>query len=259
MAQPASKLDPLLNQVDDIRLFLDAEKMPIFLASLSGHEGASASWDEALGGDWKKFVGAAKSMGAKSIYLNWERFQEAQFIDALATIEAGFVNSSGMDVEAKDVEKFRAFIGLTAVIEIVFIVDGVAHWYEQVADWFKAFEELTEESEPSDQDDADDSVDKAAVQKWASELANDPRFRTCKNYDQREYLLEQIAGDNLGDLPAYDVLSRAESIFQLEIKPMLDERLTEEARALRKKGMPLTGIAQKLGLPKDKVSGMLSE
>ena len=40
---------------------------------------------------------------------------------------------------------------------------------------------------------------------------------------------------------------------------MLDERLTEEARALRKKGMPLTGIAQKLGLPKDKVSGMLSE
>ena len=147
MAQPASKLDPLLNQVDDIRLFLDAEKMPMFLASLSGHEGASASWDEALGGDWKKFVGAAKSMGAKSIYLNWERFQEAQFIDALATIEAGFVNSSGMDVEAKDVEKFRACIGLTAVIEIAFIVDGVAHWYEQVADWFKTFEELTEESE----------------------------------------------------------------------------------------------------------------
>ncbi len=111
MAQPASKLDPLLKQVDDIRLFLDAEKMPMFLASLSGHEGASASWDEALGGDWKKFVGAAKSMGAKSIYLNWERFQEAQFIDALATIEAGFVNSSGMDVEAKDVEKLPATCG----------------------------------------------------------------------------------------------------------------------------------------------------
>lgn len=148
---------------------------------------------------------------------------------------------------------------MTAVIEIAFIVDDVAHWYEQVADWFKAFEELTEESESSDQDDADDSVDKAAVQKWASELANDPRFRTCKNSDQREYLLEQIAGDNLGDLPAYDVLSRAESIFQLEIKPMLDERLSEEARALRKKGMTVAGIAQKLGLPKDKVSGMLSE
>jgi hypothetical protein len=102
-------------------------------------------------------------------------------------------------------------------------------------------------------------VDKAVVQKWASELANDPRFRTCKNYDQREYLLEQIAGDNLAGLPVYDVLGRAESIFQLEVKPGLDERLSEEARALRKKGMTLTGIAQKLGLPKDKVSGMLSE
>lgn len=97
MAQPASKLDPLLKQVDDIRLFLDAEKIPIFFAALSGHESASASWEEAVGGDWKKFLGAAKSMGAKSVYLNWERFQEDQFIDALTTIEAGFVNSSGME------------------------------------------------------------------------------------------------------------------------------------------------------------------
>jgi hypothetical protein len=260
MAQPGSKLDPLLKQVDDIRLFVDSEKIPIFLSPLSGHEGATASWDEALGGDWKKFLGAAKSMGAKSVYLNWERFQEAEFTDARTTIEAGFINNSGMDVKVKDIEKFRACIGLTAVIEIAFIVDGVGHWYEQVADWFKAFEELTEESESSDQDDdPDDAVDKVAVQKWASELANDPRFRTCKNYDQREYLLEQIAGDDLGDLPAYDVLSRAESIFQLEIKPMLDERLSEEARALRNNGMTVNGIAQKLGIPRDKVSGMLNE
>jgi len=259
MAQPASKLDPLLKQVDDIRLFLETEKIPIFFAPLSGHEGASASWDEATGGEWKKFLGAAKSMGAKSVYLNWQRFQEEEFLNALATIEAGFVNSSGMDVKVKDVENFRAYIGLTAIVEIAFIVDGVAHWYEQVADWFKEFEELTEEAERSSEDDSDEPVDKAVVQKWASELANDPRFRTCKNYDQREYLLEQIAGDNLAGLPVHDVLGRAESIFQLEVKPGLDERLSEEARALRKKGMTLTGIAQKLGLPKEKVSGMLSE
>ncbi|SRR5260370_21652944 len=55
------------------------------------------------------------------------------------------------------------------------------------------------------------------------------------------------------------VIGRAETIFQLEITPALDERLSEEARALRKKGITLTGIAQKLGLPKDKVSEMLGE
>jgi hypothetical protein len=259
MPQTGSRLDALLKQVEDIRGFLAAAKIPLFFASLSGHEGGSVYWDEALGGDWKEFLAAAKLMGARGVYLNWERFEEAQLTDALRTIEAGFVNSSGMEVKVKDGEKFGANIGLTAVVEMAFMVDGVAHWYEHVADWFKEFEELTEEAESSDEDEFGKSVDKVAVHKWASELANDPRYRTCKTNDQREYLLERIAGDELGDLPVYEVVSRAETIFQLEIKPALDDRLSEEARALRKKGMTLSGIAQKLGLPKDKVSGMLSE
>jgi len=260
MAQAASKLDPLLKEVDDVRKFLDSEKIPVFLAPLCGHKGASVTWDKGLGGDWKEFIATAKSLGARGVYLSWERFEEAEITEAVATIEIGFVNSSGVDVTVKDVEKFRPYIGMTAVVEVAFIVDGVAHWYEHAADWFREFEELMEEDgEPSDENDSEKSVDKAVVRKWAGELAKDPRFRTCKNYDQREYLLEQIAGDDLGSLPIYEILSRAETIYNLEIRPVLDEQLAYEARALRKKGMTLTGIAQKLGLSRDKVSGMLSE
>jgi len=254
MAQPAPKLDPLLKQVEDVRAFLESSKIPIFLAVPDGHKGASAFWDEAHGGDWKEFLGAAKSMGVKGVYLDWQPFEELELNDILATIEGGFQNSSGVDVEVKDVEKFRPHIGMTAMVEIVFIVDSVAHWYQRAADWFERFEELTERAKSSDP-----AVDMVAVRKWANELANDPRFKACKNYGQREYLLEQVAGDKLDELPKEEVISRAESIFQLEIKPTLDEQLAQEARALKKQGMTNTGIAQKLGLPKDKVSGILNE
>jgi hypothetical protein len=90
-------------------------------------------------------------------------------------------------------------------------------------------------------------------------VANHPRYRTCKSNDQREYLFEQLAGSEPVDVPIYEILSRAETIFQLEVKPELDRRLSEQARELRKQGVTLTGIAQKLGIPKDKVSGMLSD
>ena len=62
----------------------------------------------------------------------------------------------------------------------------------------------------------------------------------------------QYERDGLGDLTAYDVPGRAETIFHLEIKPVLEERLSEHARALRKKGMTLSEVARKAGFLKTK-------
>lgn len=56
--------------------------------------------------------------------------------------------------------------------------------------------------------------------------------------------------DGPGDLTAYDVPSRAEARFQLEIKPVLEGRPSEHARALREKGVTLSEIGRNVGFPK---------
>jgi hypothetical protein len=62
----------------------------------------------------------------------------------------------------------------------------------------------------------------------------------------------QYERDDLGDLTAYDVPSRAETMFQIEIKPVFEERLSEPAQALREKDVTLSEVAWKVGFPKTK-------
>ena len=57
------------------------------------------------------------------------------------------------------------------------------------------------------------------VKKWASELANHAMFGAARTGDQREFLLESIAGGEIDTLPTGDILSRADSLYQFEIKP----------------------------------------
>ena len=59
------------------------------------------------------------------------------------------------------------------------------------------------------------------------------------------------------DLPAWDILKQAEKIYFIKVKPKEDERLKKEAEQLRDQGLNLNAIAQKLGISRDRVSGLL--
>ncbi len=93
------------------------------------------------------------------------------------------------------------------------------------------------------------------MNKWALALASDPRYLTSK---QREYLLEKLAGQEFSELPTFDVLRRAETIFQADFRQVAEEKLTDEIRRLREQGLNLNAIALKLGISRDRVSGLVS-
>jgi hypothetical protein len=226
-------------------------------------------WNEEHGGSWENFLECAKAVGAKLLYVNWAPFEEFQVDEAVEHLEAAIAAGSEAETHQRDslpsnreIEAYRNKVGMTAVIDLAFMYNDVVHIHQCFADWFQTFEELTDGLEP-ESDETEESfpervVDKALVKKWASELANHGKFGAARTGDQREFLLETIAGSEIDSLPVDEILARADSIYQFEVKPKEEERLRGEARHLREQGLNMSAIAVKLGISKDRVSGLLS-
>lgn len=256
--------DPLSRTVEEIRQAASSAGLHIFFGWLAEYEGPSVHWNEDHGGDWKPFLECAKSLNVKAVYLNWAPFEQFQVDGALSEIESDLAESDGLNVETESIRKrlnqvgeFKAKVGLTSIIDLAFVADGTVHIYQETADWFDKFEDLR----PEDEDESFEKerpADKATVDRWARALAGDPKYIGCKDSGQRAYLLEKIAGDQLPKLPTYEILSRAETIFQVEFRPGAEEKLSDEIRHLRERGLNVNAIALRLGISRDRVSGLLS-
>jgi len=254
--------DPLSKTLEEIRQVAKDSGLHVFFGWLAERNDAPAvHWNEDNGGDWKGFLGCARAVSARILYLNWAPFEQFQVDDAVSEIESELTESEGQDDETKETKKLltqiRAYetkVGLICIIDLAFVSNGVVHFYQETVDWFHEFEELL----PDDEDDEDEGrrpVDKATVSKWALALASDPRYLTSK---QREYLLEDLAGQEFPKLPTFEVLRRADAIFQADFRKAAEEKLSDEIRGLREQGLNLNAIALKLGISRDRVSGLVS-
>jgi len=264
----AKRDDALLEEVESIISDLKKQGFVLFYGWAHGGESNVVYWNQEHGGDWRKFLECAKALGTDLLYVNWSPFEEFQVEEALQRSDDGTPDDNKTDKrdperDLQEIERYRDKVGLTAVIDVAFVHDEITHIYQESADWFDTFEALTEaQKERSSVSNgfAHDvkPVDKALVRKWASELAGHPRFRLARTVDQREYILESIAGDEIEKLPIGDILARADAIYQFELKPKEEERIGEQARILRKQGLNINAIAFKLGIPRDRVSALLS-
>ena len=266
---PAKSADKLLERVEAIVGWANAQGLLVFYGWAHGGDQKTVTWNEEHGGDWQRFLECAKAVGARVLYLNWAAFEEFQVDEAVGHLReitaaedrAGIEQQSSLS-SPRELEAYRDKVGATAVIDLAFIHQDVVHIYECSADWFRSFEELTDGFE-ADSDETEGSfperlVDKALVKKWASELANHPKFGATRTSDQREFLLESIARSEIDGLPVGDILARADSIYQFDIKPKEEEHLRVEVRRLREQGLNMNAISVKLGISKDRVSGLLS-
>jgi hypothetical protein len=253
--------DPLAKTLDEISEAAKDSGLQIFFSPLLQNESLTAEWSQRHGGDWKNFLACAKAVGANLLYLHWVPFEQFQIDDAAATIESDLARA-GDSNDGTDTKKLlghlRAFetkVGLTCVIELAFLASGVVHIYQGNADWYEDFEK-TFNGEIEDEDEPDQQpIDKDTLNKWATALASDPKYMTSK---QREYLLEKLAVDEFPKLPVFDVLTKAEAIFEVGFRQTAEEKLADEVRQLREQGLNLNAIAQKLRISRDRVSGIAS-
>jgi hypothetical protein len=261
--------DVLLEKAKAIVSLASTQELAVFYGWAHGTDQKTVDWNEEHGGDYAKFLECAKAVDAKLLYLNWAPFEDFQIDEALEHRERTITPGDKLGVgqtdtvpSRREIEAYRDRVGMTAVIDLAFVHENIVHTYQCFADWFEAFQELTDGLEM----DADENeghfpervVDKALVSKWASQLANHPKFGMARSGDQREFLLESIAGTEIDTLPVGDILARADSIYQFEIKPTEEERMRAKARELREQGLNINAIAVKLSISKDRVSGLLS-
>jgi hypothetical protein len=259
--------DPLVKTIDQIREYAKSLDLIVFYSSIPNDERHTVNWDEKHGGDWKAFLECAKSANTRIAYLHWESFEESEVDEALVALnnDAGDSQSEIKQdkLQRSEIEQFREKVGLTAFLELAFISNGISHIYCKTAEWIPKFEDLTANDRETDKseelEDNGQKADPAAVKKWARELASHPKYSSCRSDDQREFLLEQLAGEDVGALPLWQILRRAETIYLMEIKEKEEETLSTQARQLRDQGLNMNAIAKKLRISRDRVSGLLAE
>jgi hypothetical protein len=261
MSRAHKTTDPLLTTVEEIRA--EAEKLgfTVFYGWAHGNDETTVYWNPEHGGSWKDFLACGKSLDVRILYLSWAPFEEFQIDDALEELGRNSVGpeSPGSNSLVGEIEGYRKQVGLTATVDMAFKADGILHICEIQADWFKEFEAITDKTAEEKAAIKEQPVDKVLVNQWAEKLATHPSYGTCKSNDQREYLVEKLAGKEYDTLPLGHIMGRAETIYQFEVKPEVEKQLREQARVLREQGLNMNAIALRLKVSKERISGLLAE
>jgi hypothetical protein len=253
--------DPFSKKVEDIERAAKAAGLQIFYGWL-GEESSvpSAHWNGTSGGSWDNFLACAKIAGANILYLNSAPFEQTQVDDAIEQIEREVAESEDKeDVSSEtnelitQIREFEAKVELICVIDLAFVAGGVIHIYHEGAEWFDDFVRLLPGEDEDDADDEEVRPDKTVVDKWANDLAGHPNYVTAKD---RRYLLEKIAGEGFQRLPVYEILNRADTVFEAQFRPAAEQKLSEEIGTLREQGLNLEQIAVRLGISRNRVSGL---
>jgi hypothetical protein len=215
-------------------------------------------WNDEIGGGWKGFLEVAKVLQVHVIYLNWVDFTQETVSEALSEFsEDEIADSHDDDVEETkaQLEEFRQFSGRTASFQLGFLLGGLFHVFHREAAWYQEFGEILtgqeDEMEPADEET---EPPPELVQDWAEKLASHPKYGSLKGYQHRLYLLKTIAGEMYDGLPTHNILSEAESVYELNYREKDENRLLEEVRNLRAQGLSIVKIAGRMGLSKDRVS-----
>lgn len=254
--------DPLLEAIRDIQEHCEGHGLSVFSGYLTREHETVAVWNTARGRDWKAFLDLAASRGAPLVYLDWIVFDDAQVEDAVIRAEEG--GEAGepdpqIDDYNREIESFRAYAGVTGVIEIAFSLGGVFHFFEWQAEWFAEFERLVEAWDDGAYQPR--RLARTRLHEMANQLVNHPKYQVCQSKSQRRYLLEQLLGRDFESLRASDaaaILDRAEAIFELEIKPLERSFLRQRARELKAQGLSLDAIAGNLGVSRAAVKALLA-
>jgi hypothetical protein len=251
--------DPLSKTVEVICKEAESNALQIFTGYLAEESKVpSVHWNSDHGGNWKQFVGCAKAFDALVLYVNWAPFEQFQIDDSVSALELACEDGDENEESKRQIAQIRAFqtkVGLTCVIDLAFLANGVIHIYQETADWFDEFSELIPDDNDDDEAEEPKPINKSDLRRWATALASDPKYCTST---QREYLLQQIAGAEFPKLPAYQILREAEPIYQTEFRQAAEEKLANEIQEMRNQGFNLKAIGLKLGISQGRVSGIVS-
>lgn len=257
--------DDLLKTKENLLVAIRNEGLQTFFGSYPSESVPEIDWNSELEPDPASFVALSKALGVKVLYVNWIVFGQKELDEAI--IEDVGEDSVTRETDPsisehnKSVKELERYVGSTASVRAGFFLDGVFHVFQQETTWYEEFGKLLASIEESEDDAGDDQESKLSerAQFWADKLAHEPPFGRAKSSGPRKYLLSKLAGKELEQLPVKAILAQAENIYEVDVRPSEEQRLAEEVRQLKEKGLSLAAIAGRTGVSRERVSMLLAK
>lgn len=245
---------------------VEKEGIEVFFGSYPSEGVREIRWNSELEPDSSKFVGLAKLLGARVIYINWVVFSTDDLEEAMIDVEqlVDKEDAEAANEHNKRVTEFEQYVSAVASVRAGFFDSDVFHIYEVEAEWFEDFADVLgeiENEEDPDDDSNDESRQKLSDEAlvWAEKLARDPSFGRTKGWPQHRYLLGKLAGSAASALPMDAIILRAQAIYEVDVRPAEERQLAEDIRQMKEGGMSIVAIAGKLDLSRDRVQRLLAK
>jgi hypothetical protein len=143
-----TNLDHLMR---DILAHLDHEGFVPFKSQPRGPDlgNAAVYWDTERYPDYREFLTAAASAGARLITVWSREFSPGLVDDAMASLsEANLPRDERREIERR-LKEFRSYEGFVCQIELSFAHDQRTYIFDQPTDWFEELEQMLDQLDDS--------------------------------------------------------------------------------------------------------------
>jgi hypothetical protein len=142
--------------------YIAAEGFAVFRSQAGSLEGLPMIfWDTDAHHDYKAFLTAAKTAGARVIIFGHREFQAEEIDDALEQIEESEFGRDEKRSMERSLADLRPFVGSTCTLEMAFDHQGRLYVFELVSAWYQKFADLSDlllaASSGDDDEDEDES------------------------------------------------------------------------------------------------------
>jgi hypothetical protein len=251
----------------ELRRRLQGTFTPFDAATVDWGNGPVVYWPDP--DDVDGFLAVAAAAGVRMVYAHVVEFDDASLADleaALTRRHEPHPDLAGVLVEGE------AFLGRIAVLELGWLLDGMAHVLAVEADWYRRLQDDVRELAVAQSIDAEAdqlllSHRLERVPAWAEEVARQEDFQRTKSYAERYEVVCRFVPE-LGEAwereepgawtAVAEVAREAWRIFEEEIRPRQEREMAQIAHSLLMSGLKKYEVAARIGVSKERLNTLIA-
>jgi hypothetical protein len=264
--------DKLISVIEEIQKWCKTNDIICFIGSTQDEPYIIYSYEKESNNEWSKFLQIAKKLNVNIIVLEKE-------INLLKTLYDFVFEQIIEDVELDSRMKERyqnalAHDGEIALIKLTFHYNDICYKFSVTSDWYIDFHFASKEvEEPSDDETEEDNsenrtssvvnpqnetiqrrLSEQEVEEFARKAIENKEFIKSKSRIQKQEIIKKMLKESLGEEYSessyhyWNVIRRAEEIFEMEIRPKLESEIKQKVLELKAQGLKKVEIRSKLDI-----------
>jgi hypothetical protein len=141
---------------DEIQHHLDSRKIAVFQGAQQPHDSNAVFWDTDQNPDYRAFLAAAETAGARLVTLYATEFDEAVIDDALERLDDPTLPRDERRRIEKRLRELRAYSGFTCQIELSFDLAPRVYVFDLRTEWFRELSDLLAVIDDAFEDELDE-------------------------------------------------------------------------------------------------------